>query len=171
MRECKMDKDKIIEFHKRFANGEQYLYMTLSGDIEEESKSYYWQERAVFNHIKPIINSLKKEIGEQTEEYWYGKNGVVARLVPIQKAYNSIKNRRHEHLNRISVGVLMVEDGSIDLDNLEEEGIAPGKVIVYRQGSTPPTFVKQQSFTADFNEAEDRLAGEFQREYISLLLE
>lgn len=36
------------------------------------------------------------------------------------------------------MGVLAVEDGSVDLDNLEREDISPGKVIVYRQGANVP---------------------------------
>ena len=35
------------------------------------------------------------------------------------------------------INVLCVEDGSVDVDALEE-GLHDGKVIVYRHGSTPP---------------------------------
>lgn len=35
--------------------------------------------------------------------------------------------------------VLMVEDGSVDIDKLEEDGFY---VIVYRNGSTPPQYLK-----------------------------
>ena len=34
--------------------------------------------------------------------------------------------------------ILLVEDGSIDLDALEENGLQDGKILVYRQGSHPP---------------------------------
>lgn len=33
--------------------------------------------------------------------------------------------------------LLCVEDGSVDIDDLEE-GLHDGKVVVYRQGATPP---------------------------------
>lgn len=36
--------------------------------------------------------------------------------------------------------VLMVEDGSVDIDKLEEDGFY---VIVYRSGSTPPQYLKK----------------------------
>jgi len=49
---------------------------------------------------------------------------VIERCIPIQRSFNAIKNRKHEFLNRLSMGVLAVEDGSVDTDNLEEEGIA-----------------------------------------------
>lgn len=35
------------------------------------------------------------------------------------------------------INLLCVEDGSVDIDNLEE-GLHDGKVVVYRQGAKPP---------------------------------
>lgn len=52
---------------------------------------------------------------------------IVDRLIPVQRAYNAIKNRKHEFLNRISMGMIAVEDGSVDTDELTEDGLAPGK--------------------------------------------
>ncbi len=86
---------------------------------------------------------------------------IVDRLIPIQKAYNAIKNRKHEYMNRMAMGVLMVEDGSIDVDDIEQEGIAPGKVIIYRQGSSAPVLLNMGGVPSDFNEEETRLLNEF----------
>lgn len=54
-------------------------------------------------------------------------SSVVERIIPVQRAYNTVKNRKHEFMNRIAMGVLAVEDGSVDTDVLEEEGLPPGK--------------------------------------------
>lgn len=86
---------------------------------------------------------------------------VIDRLIPIQKAYNAIKNRKHEYMNRMAMGVLMVEDGSIDVDDIEQEGIAPGKVIIYRQGSVAPMLLNMGGVPSDFNDEETRLLNEF----------
>ena len=86
---------------------------------------------------------------------------VVERLIPLQRAYNAVKNRKHEFLNRVSVGVLTVEDGSVDVDALTDEGLRPGKVIVYRQGATPPREMAAQSVPLDFSYEEERLVNEF----------
>ena len=51
---------------------------------------------------------------------------VVERIIPVQRAYNTVKNRKHEFMNRMAVGVMAVEDGSVDTDDLEEEGLPPG---------------------------------------------
>lgn len=86
---------------------------------------------------------------------------VVERLIPIQRSFNAVKNRKHEFMNRLSMGVLNVEDGSVDLDNLEDEGLCPGKVLVYRQGAQAPEYLKGESLSADFRDEEDQLIGEF----------
>ncbi len=88
---------------------------------------------------------------------------VVDRLIPVQRAYNAVKNRKHEFLNRISMGTIAVEDGSIDTDELMEEGLSPGKVLVYRQGGTPPEMLSLGSVPSEFSEEEDRLVEEFSR--------
>jgi len=86
---------------------------------------------------------------------------VLERCIPIQRAYNAVKNRKHEFLNRLASGVLAVEDGSVDVDNLEDEGLAPGKVLVYRQGSSPPRFMDAGHMPNEFSAEEDRLLAEF----------
>lgn len=86
---------------------------------------------------------------------------VVERMIPLQRSYNAVKNRKHEYLNRISMGILAVEDGSVDMDNLEEEGLSPGKVLIYRQGANIPRFIETGSVPADFTYEEERLLSEF----------
>ncbi len=86
---------------------------------------------------------------------------VVDRMIPLQRAYNAVRNRKHEFLNRLSMGVVAVEDGSVDADELTEEGLYPGKVLVYRQGSALPTFLDCGKIPAEFAEEEERISGEF----------
>ncbi len=86
---------------------------------------------------------------------------VVERMIPLQRAYNAVKNRKHELLNRLAAGVLAVEDGSVDTDNLEDEGLAPGKILVYRQGSNPPAMLDSGRVPPDLRSEEDRILSEF----------
>lgn len=86
---------------------------------------------------------------------------VVERLVPLQRAYNAVKNRKHEFLNRISMGTVAVEDGSVDADEFAEDGLMPGKVIVYRQGSQPPEMLTLGSVPTEFEKEEENLLSEF----------
>lgn len=91
---------------------------------------------------------------------FYGVS-MVERAIPIQRAYNAVKNRKHEFLSRIAMGVLAVEDGSVDTENLEAEGLSPGKILIYRQGSNPPKLLNPGSVPADFTIEEQRLLEEF----------
>lgn len=88
-------------------------------------------------------------------------NSLIERLIPVQRAYNAVKNRKHEFLNRLSMGVLTVEDGAVDVDDLSEDGLSPGKVIVYRQGSKPPEMMGMFSIPTEFGEEEEKLINEF----------
>lgn len=86
---------------------------------------------------------------------------VIERLIPVQRAYNAVKNRKHEFLNRLSNGVMTVEDGAVDLDDLESEGLPPGKVLVYRQGAKPPEMMSDALVPPDFSDEEEKLINEF----------
>ena len=91
--------------------------------------------------------------------FWGGS--VIERLIPIQRAYNAVKNRKHEFMNRSSMGVLAVEDGSLDIEALEEDGLAPGKILIYRQGSEIPKMICDDSVPKSFEEEEEKLLNEF----------
>lgn len=86
---------------------------------------------------------------------------VVDRMIPLQRAYNAVRNRKHEFLNRLSMGVLAVEDGSVDAEELAEEGMYPGKVLVYRQGAAEPHFLDCGSLPSEFAQEEERISAEF----------
>ena len=86
---------------------------------------------------------------------------VVDRLIPVQRAYNAVRNRKHEFLNRLSMGVLAVEDGSVDTDELAEEGLSPGKILVYRQGGKAPEMMESGEIPNEFSKEEEWLEKEF----------
>lgn len=155
----KISKKKLLEkYHRRFANGEQYLELDLQRrTIVEKDKDYYWQKKAVYNHILPIIKTIAKELDESLI---YGENGLVALLLPYQRAYNAIKNREMEYIDRQSMGILCVEDGSVDADELCEEGISGGKIIIYRQGSNAPIFEMDKLNTKPYIESSKNILKE-----------
>ena len=102
---------------------------------------------------------IKQVSSLQIGSFW--GSSVVERCIPLQRAYNAIKNRKHEFMARLAAGVLAVEDGSVDIDNIEEEGLAPGKILVYRNGSSIPRFIDGGSIPSEFNNEENRLLNEF----------
>ena len=125
-------------------------------------------DKLLFDGDLPYLNGdngervlpFVKQISSYMPGSFYGVS-IIERLVPIQRAYNALRNRKHEYFNRISMGVLTVEDGSVDTDALEQDGLSPGKVLVYRQGGQAPTIMTTPDIHADFKDEEERLLAEF----------
>ena len=144
-------KKKIrIKFRKEFAAGKQNRHIDSEGNIVDDELRYYWEQRPIYNITGCLVGSAKgylKRIAEKDnnenfddlDEIIYDDNGLVDMLIPCQRSYNALKGRYAEYINRLSTGVIVVEDGSADIDELAEDGFTSGKVIVYRQGSVPPT--------------------------------
>lgn len=135
----KLPVKQVRQFYKGFANGEQYLELDAAKGIVTLEKDYYWQQQEVYNKVLPLLKTYGKDL---TADQLYGKNGLVSLLYPWQKKYNTIMNTHDEHVALSAHGYMLVEDGSVDIDTLEEEGMAPGKILVYRQGAIPPALEK-----------------------------
>ena len=125
-------------------------------------------DKLLFDGDLPYINDelnnrtfpFVKQISNYIPGSFFGVS-VVDRLIPLQRAYNAVRNRKHEYFNRSVMNVLAVEDGSIDTDALEMEGLSPGKVLVYRQGSKIPEIMQNPNINLNFDEEEERLLSEF----------
>ena len=55
--EARKNIERQWQLNMNFATGNQYCSLTDMGEIEDYSKQYFWQEREVFNHIAPILES------------------------------------------------------------------------------------------------------------------
>lgn len=86
-----------------------------------------------YNEI-PIVQCVCREIPGQ----FFGKS-VIEDLIPRQRAYNGCMNRIHEYIKRVAIQSYMAESGSVDLDEYEENGCAPGAIFTYEEGRNPPT--------------------------------
>ena len=126
--------------------GDKLLYLGELPYVNGESKS----------RIFPFV----KQVSLKLAGNFFGTS-VIERLIPVQRAFNAVKNRKHELMNRLSMGILTVEDGSIDVDELAEEGLNPGKVLVYRQGAKAPELMSDKTMPEDFNTEEDKLMNLF----------
>lgn len=83
------------------------------------------------------------------------------RMIPLQRRYNALRNRKAEYLNLVAIGQWYVPIGSLD------EGIelnnAPGNIIYYRPGinGAKPEPVQWPSLPASFENEESVLLQEF----------
>lgn len=155
----KLKKDQVIVLEKyekptlEYPNGRLII---IAGD------------KLIYNGELPYLNKAEnqrgfpfiKQTSIPTPNCFWGTS-IIERCIPVQRAFNAIKNRKHEFINRLTMGILSVEDGSVDIENLEEEGLSPGKVLIYRQGSNSPKLLSSDSLPVDFQSEENALLNEF----------
>ena len=145
--------EKYIAPNKNYPNG-RLIIITKDALLYDGELPY--KNGVEFKRTFPFI----KQTALSRAGSFFGES-IIERLIPLQRAYNAVKNRKYEFMNRISMGVLKVEDGSVDTDELIDEGLSPGKIIVYRQGARPPEIMNSNSVPADFTYEEERLSREF----------
>lgn len=144
------DKLKYIEFNKGYVEGSNQfkIFISDSAPITNVPIENYWQSQIVYNitidkiyQFLENVDNSKPHLKDDPilDTIIYGKDGLVDKLKPYQNKYNTIKNKMYDYIRRCSEAMVIVEDGSIDVDSLEEEGLAPGKILVYRQGANTPT--------------------------------
>lgn len=138
---------------KEFPKGR--LTVVSGGKLLYYGELPYADENSVENCF-PFIRQVSVSVAGQ----FFGQS-VVERLIPVQRAFNAVKNRKHEFLNRLSTGIMTVEDGSVDTDDLSCDGLSPGKVIVYRQGAKAPEIMPETTLPPAFDEEEEKLINEF----------
>lgn len=94
---------------------------------------------------------------------FFGRS-VVERLIPIQDKYNAVKNRKQDYLNRLAIGVIVFEEGSLsDEEELRTNGIAPGDMIAYAQNSNPPKYMEIPPLPQSLENEERDLLSSFNR--------
>ena len=104
-----------------------------------------------------------KQIAIKAPGRFFGRS-VVERLIPVQRKYNNIHNRIDEYLNRMTIGILEVEEGSIEnMDDIEEYGFEPGMVIYKKKGFESPHFLEYNNLPAQFQTEIDWCIQEFIR--------
>jgi hypothetical protein len=91
---------------------------------------------------------------------FWGKS-IIERMVPLQRRYNAVRNRKAEFLNRVAIGQWTVEEDAVDLDYLEENAGSPGLIIQHNRGSAPPVPVRQGSLPGEFESEVTQLLQEF----------
>lgn len=145
--------ERYVKPNKKYPNGR--LTIVAGNKLLFDGELPYMNDELngrTFPFVKQISNYLPGS--------FFGVS-VVDRLIPVQRAYNAVRNRKHEYFNRTVMNVLAVEDGSVDTDELEIDGLSPGKVLVYRQGSKVPEIIQNPDINIDFDTEEERLLDEF----------
>lgn len=134
------DAEKVITyFEKPSKHRPNGLMVIIVGD---EHLVYYGD--LPYKQI-PIVQVVCREVAGQ----FFGKS-TIEDLIPRQRALNGCINRIHEFIKRVSLGNLAVEEGAlIDIEEHEQNGLAPGAYLVYRSGSNPPQRIENGNLPAE----------------------
>lgn len=99
-----------------------------------------------------LARSIKKP-----GQFWGGS--VLERIIPIQRRYNALRNRKAEYLNLVAIGQWYEPEGALDED--VELDNSPGNIIRYRPGSGKPEPVSFPNLPASFENEIQTLLNEF----------
>lgn len=86
---------------------------------------------------------------------------IIERLIPVQRRYNALRNRKAEYLASCAVGGWVVEENSVDIGDLEANGGSRGYICMYRAGTQPPRRTENAPLPPAFETEEQTLLTEF----------
>lgn len=108
----------------------------------------------------PIQQVVCKEVAGQ----FFGKS-VIEDLIPLQRAYNGCINRIHEYIKRIALSGYLVQEGSIDIEEYEDNGLEPGALLVYKNGMSPPIPIQNGNLPTEIMQERYNLTNDM--EYVA----
>lgn len=88
-------------------------------------------------------------------------SSVVERCIPVQRDYNAVRNRINEYIARMTIGNMVVEQGSLVDDSILDTGLPPGSVVEYKPGTAQPAWMTPQEIPATLLSQVDQLQAEF----------
>ncbi len=96
---------------------------------------------------------------------FFGRS-VIEDLIPLQRAYNGVKNKIHDYIRSLALNPLLVPEGAVDdIDELAAHGVAPGDIVEYNPDRGEPKPLSTQSLPAGVFEECENLSREM--EYVA----
>lgn len=146
-------------------------------------KEYYEMPSAKYPEGRQIIVANRKLLYFGKLAYRIGTNGtlglpftkiccierpgvfwgrtILERMIPLQRRYNALRNRKAEYLTSCAVSSWVIEKGSVDIDDLEANGGSPNYICQYSPGRTPPQKMRNEPLPSAFETEEQTLLTEF----------
>jgi hypothetical protein len=154
------DAEVVIEYTclpcKRFPNG---IVIVIAGSTLLACQEFTFN---VGDEGKPGLPFVMQACIDNPGQFWPAS--VIERLIPIQRDYNAVRNRKNMALNLKALGVLDIEDDGTGLiEKLETEGLPPGTILPRGRGTRKAEFLHDGGSLSDFDVAEVRLKEEFER--------
>ena len=147
--------EKVVTYFEKPSKHRPYGLMAII--VGDEHLVYY----GCLPYSKiPLVQTVCHEVPGQ----FFGRS-VIEDLIPLQRTYNGCINSIHEYIKRLSLGNLLTEEGSIDIEEYEEHGLEPGAFLVYKSGTNPPTPVPNGALPAEIMQERYNLKNDM--EYVA----
>lgn len=110
----------LTYFEKPNAENERGRMILAAGD------RLLWYSDLPYDEIPLVALKCKEAAGQ-----FFGKSAICD-LIPLQRAYNGVKNRIHDYIRAVAANPLLVPEGAImDIDTFATHGLPPGEVVEY----------------------------------------
>lgn len=85
-----------------------------------------WYSDLPYGEIPLVALKCKEAAGQ-----FFGRSSICD-LIPLQRAYNGVKNRIHDYIRVAAANPLLVPEGSIaDIEHFATHGLPPGEIVEY----------------------------------------
>ena len=123
-------------------------------------------DRILYYGTMPIAEYPLAMLRTKTVAGMFFGRSVIEDLIPLQRAYNGVKNKIHDAIRTYACHPLLVPEGSVaDVDELAANGVAPGDILEYDPARGEPKTLASTDLPASiFTECES-LAREM--EYVA----
>ena len=144
----------LTYFEKPGARHEKGRMILVAGD------RLLWYSDLPYDEI-PLVALRSRECAGQ----FFGRS-VISDLIPLQRAYNGVKNKIHDYIRTSAANPLLVPEGSIpDIGDFATHGLPPGEIVEYNPERGKPEPLTPASLPAELRYECERLCSDM--EYIA----
>ncbi len=96
---------------------------------------------------------------------FFGRS-VISELIPLQRAYNGVKNKIHDYIRAVAANPLLVPEGAVmDIEDLATRGLPPGEILEYNRERGRPEPLSPAPLPAELRHECEQLATDM--EYVA----
>lgn len=116
-----------------------------------------WYSDLPYDEIPLVAIKCKEAAGQ-----FFGRSGICD-LIPLQRAYNGVKNRIHDYIRAVAANPLLVPEGAIaDIEHFATHGLPPGEIVEYNAERGRPEPLSPAPLPAELRLECERLAADME---------
>lgn len=141
----------LTYFEKPSADHAQGRMIVAAGD------TLLWYSELPYGEIPLVAVKCKEAAGQ-----FFGKSAICD-LIPLQRAYNGVKNRIHDYIRAVAANPLLVPEGAImDIESFATHGLPPGEVVEYNSERGKPEPLPPAPLPAELRYECEQLAADME---------